>query len=933
MENDSINNRIAYLAAFSMAFGCIIGWSNFVTPGTMYIPRAGVLGAIVGIVIASVIAQLICVNYIGLSRAFPEAGNSYLLVKNVFDMDHAFFSAWALLLAYLCVFWANLISVSFLARFLFEDSILYSVHYSVVGFDVYPGDILISIIFLLLAAFIVCRGNKTTFKIITFLSMAVLLSIVVIFCIVMSKADLGTLFTPAFSSTTTMSHGAQIMSIAVMAPWIFVGFEAVSHVDVTGKIKLNRVFIAAGCAIIVATMVCIMLTLIINSCPPDGFRNWEDYMIMSGSVHCFAEIPVYYSVHSIMGDEGIGLLFIAMFCTLFSSVLGLMLAASLTIRTMADDQLTPVAFTKVNKQGIPYSAIHLIVFISIPILFLGMNIVGWALNVSTIAICIVYGYISLGTFLKAEDNIRFKVCGILGTFLSIAIFVIFIIPGSAAGSLLTTEDYLILALWALSGLICYRFVLQLDKNNRLGKSMITWLLMFFLLFYATNMWTHDRMQEDLQTAVDSREVEAILTTNNLIRTLVVVIALIILFELFSIMLHRNSEMDRKIAREEERSYMRNTLLSNMSHDIRTPLNAIVGFTDLALLDKDDSKKMSEYLEKIRISGTHLLSLINDVLEMSRIENGQLELHEEAVDLPEFIRHIKTLASGDADARQLDFNTDINPMDDPDILCDRNRLKHVLLYLVTSAIRRCSDKGSVTLGVMQLERTKEGRGLYEFVIKDNGTLIPYDLIKKVTDPEAVDDRDTVSDAHGLSFGLSVTKMILNTMGGHIEIKSDAESGNQIYVTMEFDISESEVVAGIGDKLALLDGRRALIVDDIMINRQIVVAMMEMYGMETEEARDGEEALFILQSALPGHYDVVLMDIQMPKLNGFDTARAIRELPDPINSAVPIFAMTANVFDEDKEKAFESGMNGFIPKPVDREYLVSSLAEVFKETPDH
>ncbi|MBQ1546840.1 MAG: response regulator, partial [Lachnospiraceae bacterium] len=238
----------------------------------------------------------------------------------------------------------------------------------------------------------------------------------------------------------------------------------------------------------------------------------------------------------------------------------------------------------------------------------------------------------------------------------------------------------------------------------------------------------------------------------------------------------------------------------------------------------------------------------------------------------------------------------------------------------SAVKNTKEDDRIIIGVMQLSEAEEGKALYEFFVKDNG--------KGVVRTGEDNGTYTAEDTEGTGLGTAIAKEFVRLVGGHIEIENMPDEGNAVYVTMEMDVTDKEVSMKNADITSVLYGRRALIVDDIMINRQIVIAILNAYGIEAEEASDGEEALERVSKALPGHFDFILMDIQMPKMNGFDASKKIRDLSDPVNASVPIFALTANVFDEDREKAYEAGMNGFIAKPIEKDYFIDTLYKTFK-----
>ena len=917
----------SYISVFALAFGCIIGCGCFSMPGMFFIPKAGVVGFLIGLFFATLIALITCNNYIGLSHEVNNAGSSYQIIKGVFGKDHGFFGSWALLLTYLCVLFTNVKALAYIVRYLLGDRFLQLAHYTIMGNDVYSSDIFLSIALMVIFAFFVYRGHKFTLGLIKILSFVFIFSVVVLFIEIMFRADTAQLFSPAFSAVSDISNTAKVISIAVLSPWLFVGFETVSHIVPTYKLSLKKTFEVSGWAIIVGALMYAMVTLIVNAAVPNGFRSWEDLVMASDQVFmALNEAPPFYGIAQYLGTAGVVVFLIAVITAISGLILGYMMVSLHTIQILADDDLSFKQFRSDRPNGRFYGLLF-IILVSLPLTFFGMNVAKWVMNVATLSISIVYFYISLGAFYKANNRLVTKVTGIIGVIFTILIFGIMLVPNSFTVSFLDKQEYMILSVWSLFGLICYRYVLLNDKKAELGKSMMTWILMFFLLFYSTNMWTHYQMEDDLLINTEPTEISSILTTNNLIRTIVIIIALIMLFELFGIMLQRSSDLGSKIKKAEIKNKAKNSMLSGMSHDIRTPLNAIVGFTDLALQDTDDPKKMESYLRKIKLSGGHLLELINDVLTMNQIDNGKLEFKEVNVNLPALIKGLKDNESFKVESKEVDIETDIHQMDNENVMCDPNRLGQALVYLIKNAIKYTPVNGKVVIGAMQLSEEKEGKALYEIFIRDGGQGMPEYLIKYISD--RIEDADpTVDDDQGSGLGLALSKCMIDLMDGKIKIESLSSGNTEVYITIELPVTENDDTNEKEEENGVdLYGKRVLVVDDIMINRQIVVEMLAMYGMETEEAKDGNEAYEMVAKALPGHYDVILMDIQMPVMNGFESAKMIRRLDDPINAAVPIIAMTANAFDEDRNKAILSGMIDFVPKPIDREHLINTITKVF------
>ncbi|MBQ7556462.1 MAG: amino acid permease [Lachnospiraceae bacterium] len=905
------------LSAFSLSIGCILGWGAFVEPGKVLIPKAGALGSVLGMILASLIALIIVMNYIGLSRVFPGVRSMYHMVMDIFGPDRTFFIIWSLLFGYFVLIWANSSAIAYIGRLLYEDSEMHIFHYNVMGYEVYAADVLLPVLVLFSAAFILNRGTGFALKVITAVSVGLILSVLILSTGVISRADPSALFSPAFSSGPGFARISDVMFVAALAPWLFVGFEAVSPVISELKITHSLAFSFAGVAVIIGAAEYIMLGVMINTTVPEGFRHWEDHAAAAEGIEHFSEFPAFFAVERYMGRPGVALLIFAFFCAVFGSVLGFMLAIAHTVRIAAGDGLIPGTLAEVNENGMAFRPVLLTVLFSLPFLFLGMNVVGWAVNLSAISVSFAYFYVSVGVFLRS-DKPWFKVSGIMGALILSAVFFLYIVPGTRESSSMVKEEYAILAVWCLSGLACYRYVLKRDTEQRLGKNFSIWLLMLTLLFHSTNMWTSELAKEELMSS-EKRDISFILTTENLIRDIVFAVALILLFELFSILISRSRAMAEKIRDEEEQNRMKNSLLSGMSHDIRTPMNAIIGFTDLALSGEKDPEVMTDYLGKIKVSGTRLLSLIEDVFEMNSIENNDVEFVYEPVNLPEVFKYLQSVSRDSDEARGREVILDMSPMSNKVVIFDRKRLIRIMQSVITGALKNTPEGGCVIFGAMQLSSAENGTAVYEFSVKDSGTGLQEDK----------DDPYTGTGSQGTGLGRRIATELVRMAGGDFEIETIPGECTEVYITLEMRVlQDDEQEAGVPDR-SVLRGRRALVVDDIMINRQIAVAILKSCGMKTEEASNGEEALSRFSEILPGYYDVVLMDVQMPGMNGFDAARGIRSLPDPVNASVPIFAMTANVYDEDGEKAHESGLKGFIAKPIDSDYLVSALVDTFKE----
>ena len=527
----------------------------------------------------------------------------------------------------------------------------------------------------------------------------------------------------------------------------------------------------------------------------------------------------------------------------------------------------------------------------------------------------------------------------------------------------------------------------------------------------------------------------------------------------------NQALSEAVRAAETANRAKSTFLSNMSHDIRTPMNAIIGFTTLAVSNMDDKERVQDYLSKILASGNHLLSLINDILDMSRIESGKIHLEETETNLSDVLHDLKTIVSGQIHAKQLELYMDAMDVTDEDVYCDKTRLNQVLLNLLSNAIKFTPAGGTVSVRLRQLPGTRKDREQYEIRVKDNGIGMSPEFAKKIFDPFERERSSTVSRIQGTGLGMAITKNIVDMMGGTIEIRTEPGKGTEFIIRValrvqpeyhraeriaeleglkalvvdddfntcdsvtkmlvrvgmrsEWTLSGKEAVlrarqsmelgdafhayiidwrlpdmngievtrqirslgdgtpiiiltaydwtdieveakaagvtafcskpmfmsdlretllAALGQSQTETDdsvlpggspdfrGKHILLAEDNELNREIAVEILSKYGFVVDTAENGVEAVEKIKESKPGDYDLVLMDVQMPLMDGGEAARQIRALPDPALAKIPILAMTANAFEEDRKSALECGMNGFLSKPINIEELIAALSSL-------
>lgn len=378
---------------------------------------------------------------------------------------------------------------------------------------------------------------------------------------------------------------------------------------------------------------------------------------------------------------------------------------------------------------------------------------------------------------------------------------------------------------------------------------------------------------------------------------------------------------------------KNLFLANMSHDIRTPMNAIVGFTDLIKKHIQEHEKVSKYLDMISASSEQLLQLLNDVLEIARLESGAVNRKEEECSLIDIVHQVQMDILPKAAEKNITLSLDISNLKHDRVRADKGKLGQILTYLTDNAVKYTKEDGRVTIVVVEKEQrgAQDDLVTYQFAIEDNGIGISEDFLTNLFEPFEREKNTTLSGIYGTGLGLPITKKLVDIIGGSIEVSSTAGEGSRFIVTLPLRIQEvSDQSCDTEEDIPhFASSKRILIVDDNEINLEIEYEVLKDAGFLVDTAEDGSIAVEKIKQSEPGDYDLILMDIQMPIMDGYRATRAIREMKNPALAGIPIIAVSANAFEEDKRMAMESGMNAHLAKPLDTQRLYKLIRKFLKD----
>ena len=920
MVSKALDRYLSPADVWGMAYGVMVGWGAFVMPGTTFLPVAGPAGTVIAMVVSTVIILIIGNNFAFLMNHNPGTGGIYSYAKEAFGRDHAFLSAWFLCLSYLTVVFLNASALLIIVRIVFGNALQKGYRYTVAGNVIYAGEVGVTILALVLIAALYVITKPTLQYLQTTLAALLWAGTLIISVFCLPRAFSGSVMSSFGTMGINNAYG--IFSIIILAPWAFVGFEVITFDTAHFKFPVRRSKRIIFTSVLAAGFSYAAMAAVSVASVPDGFVSWGDYLDHLGSLSGVISVPTFNSARSVMGTPGLVIIGITALAAILTGIIGGYRATTRVLATMAEDRILSERFSKTT-----YSILFVMI-LSILISLLGRNTLNWFVDLTAFGAIISFGYTSASAFkiAKAEGNRRTMITGITGAVISAAFAIVQIVPRLTALETMGSEAFLLLSLWCLLGFVFYWRTVSFSTLSEYSGMSVSGIVLFALLVYSAILWLARRIfaQENIG------EIRASVVGGGMVLLIIIFIGLVVMLYIQNLVREKHEAAERDKIRAVEGSLAKSQFLFNMSHDIRTPMNAIIGYTNLALKEPS-TPEVREYLTKIDGSCQHLLSLINDILEMSRIESGKVELEFAPEDLCSIFDNMYDLFSEQMKQKNISFSVHTSQIRNRYVWCDKKNLNRVLLNVLSNAYKFTPEGGIISASVWESGDGENGYGSYEIRIQDNGIGMSKEFVEKMFNAFERERTSTVSGIEGTGLGLSIMKSIVDLMGGTIEVLTSPGSGTGIIIRLKMKLAEKsdlpeEIPQPSGHASADFTGKRLLLVEDNIVNMEIADMILTQMGFTVDKAENGQVAVDMISASEPGTYDVILMDIQMPVMDGYEAAKRIRELDDPLLAGIPIVAMTANAFAEDVRAAKDAGMQGHIAKPVDIAVMEQTLSEI-------
>ena len=940
--------------AWALAFGCSVGWGAFVMPGTTFLPVAGPVGSALGLGVGAFVMMLLGANYHYLMNQYSGSGGVYTYARECFGYDHGFVSAWFLILTYIAIIWANATALPLIARTVLGSTFQFGFDYYIAGFHIYAGEILLAVLSLLLSA-LICLHRRLSAGIQIIMAVLLLAGIVICFAASLRYSSSGgtAVFSPAFAPGEKPLGG--VFTVFALSPWAYVGFESISHSTAEASFPVKHTFRILASAVFAAGLAYVFLVLLSVTALPQGCSSWPDYIRSLDAYSGVSSQPAFHAVSKALGRSGTRILGITALCGIFPGLIGNYIALSRLFCSMSEEGMLPGWFGKTDKDNVPKRAIISILVVSVILPFLGRTAISWIVDVTTVGATIAYAYASASALKTARLRKQrlYTVTGICGIAASILFVTLYLIPNLTRVKTLSRESYFILAAWGILGLLYFLRVFQLDKKRRYGHSVIVWAILFALIIFSSSIWMDQRTSQSIEDSVEPiqnfytekfadagidedeepgsahlrevlEQVEHAHTRTSTVHVILVTAALLILFIIYYGIQKREKQAEIEKAIAEESNRAKTSFLSNMSHEIRTPMNAIIGLDNLALRNPNLQPKTREQLEKIGASARHLLGLINDILDMSRIESGRIVVKNEEFAFRDFLDQINIIINGQCQDKGLHYECNIIGHAADYYFGDDLKLKQILINILGNSVKFTDAPGDVSLTIEEINRF-EGLCTIRFIVKDTGIGIDQEYIPKIFEAFSQENEGSANRYGSTGLGMAITKKYVDMMNGEISVESQKGVGSTFTVIVTLKASGRAVQLEGG--ISVPQDLRTIVVDDDEIACEHGLLVLRSLGINADMATDSGEALRLIREAKErgDAYELLLTDYKMPGMNGLELTKAVREFDE---GRTAVIMLTGYNWDSIEEEAEACQIDGMVSKPLFSDNLMRTINAALK-----
>ena len=488
LSTNELTPFLSPLTVFAFAVGTSLGWGSLIVTSNTYLKQAGPWGSVLGILLGAVVMLLICWNYHYVSNRVPNGSGVYSYTKSIFGYDRAFLVSWYVFLLYFAIFLANATSVPLFARYIFGDVFRFGYLYTVFGYEVYLGEMLLTVAAICLTVLLLIRSKRAAAGLMVFLVAVFTLGITACFAVAMIRHATGAAgFEPGFVPGDAPVE--QIAKIACISPWAFVGFESVTHSSSEFKFPKTKLFKILSTSVVVSTVLYIFVTLLSVTAYPPRYANWLEYINDLDNLSGFEAVPAFYAAGHYLGNTGLVILAVSLFALVVTSLIANMWALSRLIYVVGQDSILPQRFLKLNKNAIPANAILLVAGLSLFLIFLGRSAIGWVVDVTTLIATLLYGFISASAMkcAKGEKDRKSYITGLAALIVMIVFGCVLIFPGLRSESL-ESETYLLFILWSVLGMVFFHRVIAKDHARHFGKAIIVWVVLISMIIVMGIIW-------------------------------------------------------------------------------------------------------------------------------------------------------------------------------------------------------------------------------------------------------------------------------------------------------------------------------------------------------------------------------------------------------------------------------------------------------------